>query len=79
VSLQGKLVPLVASSSTSGGSAPASISANVIAALVGLGWNERVAAQAVDEVAANATDDERDSVQTLLRLSLAALGPGVRA
>ena len=59
--------------------APASTTANVIAALVGLGWNERVAAQAVDDAAASATDDERDSVQALLRLSLAALGPGVRA
>jgi Holliday junction DNA helicase RuvA len=79
VSLQGKLVPVVASSTASSGTAPASIGANVVAALVGLGWNERVAAQAVDEVTASATDDERDSVQTLLRLSLAALGPGVRA
>ena len=79
MSLQGKLVPLVASSATSGGAAPASISANVVAALVGLGWNERVAAQAVDDAAASATDDERDSVQALLRLSLATLGPGVRA
>jgi Holliday junction DNA helicase RuvA len=79
VSLQGKLVPLVAASMTSGGVAPASIGANVVAALVGLGWNERVAAQAVDDAAASATDEERDSVQALLRLSLAALGPGVRA
>ena len=79
VSLQGKLVPLIASSSTSSGSAPASITANVIAALVGLGWNDRVAAQAVEDAAASATDDERDSVQALLRLSLASLGPGVRS
>ncbi len=79
VSLQGKLVPIVASSTTSGGHAPASISGNVIAALVGLGWNERVAAQAVEDAAARASDEERDSVQAVLRLSLAALGPGVRA
>ena len=79
VSLQGKLVPIVAPSAMSGGSAPASISGNVVAALVGLGWNERVAAQAVDAAAGSASDEERDSVQALLRLSLAALGPGVRA
>jgi Holliday junction DNA helicase RuvA len=75
VSLQGKLVPIVASRTTSGVGAPASISADVVAALVGLGWNERVAAQAVDDAAGSATDDERDSVQALLRLSLSALGP----
>ena len=79
VSLQGKLLAPAASGASSIAAAPTSISANVIAALVGLGWNERVAAQAVDEVAANASDDERESVQALLRLSLAALGPGVRA
>ncbi|MEO5920269.1 MAG: Holliday junction branch migration protein RuvA [Pseudolysinimonas sp.] len=79
VSLQGKLVAPAASGSASSSGAPASITANVIAALVGLGWNERVAAQAVDDAAGGATDDERDSVQALLRLSLAALGPGVRA
>jgi holliday junction DNA helicase RuvA len=79
VSLQGKLVAPAASGASSGPAAPTSISANVVAALVGLGWNERVAAQAVDEAAADASDDERDSVQALLRLSLAALGPGVRA
>jgi holliday junction DNA helicase RuvA len=79
VSLQGKLVPIVASSATSSATAPASTSANVVAALVGLGWNERVAAQAVDDAVGTATDDERDSVQALLRLSLATLGPGVRS
>ncbi len=80
VSLQGKLVPIVAATGgASGSAAPASITANVVAALVGLGWNERVAAQAVDDAAGNASDDERDSVQTLLRLALAGLGPGVRS
>ena len=79
VSLQGKLAAPAASGARSGSAAPASTTANVIAALVGLGWNERVAAQAVDDAALSATDDERDSVQALLRLSLAALGPGVRA
>ena len=79
VSLQGKLAPVAASGAASGTARRPRSTANVIAALVGLGWNERVAAQAVDDAAASATDDERDSVQALLRLSLAALGPGVRA
>jgi Holliday junction DNA helicase RuvA len=79
VSLQGKLAAPAASGTSSGASVPASTTANVVAALVGLGWNERVAAQAVDDAALNATDEERDSVQALLRLSLATLGPGVRA
>ncbi len=79
VSLQGKLVPIVAASAVAGTGVAASIGANVVAALVGLGWNERVAAQAVDDAAGSATDDERDSVQALLRLSLATLGPGVRS
>jgi Holliday junction DNA helicase RuvA len=78
VSLQGKLAAPAASGSTSV-AAPASIAASVVEALVGLGWNERVAAQAVDDAALSAGDDERDSVQALLRLALAALGPGVRA
>ena len=79
VSLQGKLAAPTASGTSSSASVPASTTANVVAALVGLGWNERVAAQAVDDAALAATDDERDSVQALLRLSLATLGPGVRA
>jgi Holliday junction DNA helicase RuvA len=79
VSLQGKLVPIVAASAVASPGVAASVGANVVAALVGLGWNERVAAQAVDDAAGGATDDERDSVQALLRLSLATLGPGVRS
>jgi holliday junction DNA helicase RuvA len=57
-------------------SAPASSTAqNVVAALVGLGWNERVAAQAVDEVVESATEDGALPVPALLRLALARLGP----
>ncbi len=44
-------------------------------ALVGLGWPERTAAQAVEEALASATDTERETVPALLRLALAALGP----
>lgn len=51
------------------------ISNSVLAALVGLGWNERVAAQAVDDAVAGATDAERAAVPALLRLALTSLGP----
>jgi Holliday junction DNA helicase RuvA len=48
---------------------------NVTVALVGLGWPERVAMQAVEDALADATDADRASVPTLLRLALAQLGP----
>lgn len=55
---------------------PASSTAqNVVAALVGLGWNERVAVQAVDEVVESATEGGALPVPALLRLALARLGP----
>ncbi|PRA83482.1 Holliday junction branch migration protein RuvA [Microbacterium sp. MYb66] len=47
----------------------------VAAALVGLGWSERVAAEAAAETAADATEAERTSVASLLRRTLALLGP----
>jgi Holliday junction DNA helicase RuvA len=78
VSLAGKLLAPAATPGVST-AASTSITTNVVTALVGLGWNERVATQAVDDAVASAADDERNSVQALLRLSLAALGPGVRS
>lgn len=47
----------------------------VAAALVGLGWSEKVAAEAAAQTAADATDAERAAVAPLLRRTLAALGP----
>jgi Holliday junction DNA helicase RuvA len=47
----------------------------VTQALVGLGWTERTAAEAVASVAAKASESDRASVQALLRLTLALLGP----
>jgi holliday junction DNA helicase RuvA len=79
VSLQGKLLAPAAASGAPGRGPVTSVTQNVVAALVGLGWNERAAAAAVDEAAADATDAERETVAALLRLSLARLGPGVRA
>ncbi|MEP6843724.1 MAG: Holliday junction branch migration protein RuvA [Pseudolysinimonas sp.] len=75
VSLAGKLIVPTGSAATPSGSAPSTIAGSVVSALVGLGWNERVAAQAVEEAADEAAANERGSVQALLRLSLARLGP----
>ncbi|MFB6609236.1 Holliday junction branch migration protein RuvA [Agromyces sp. NPDC056379] len=74
VSLAGKLVAPAVSTPhapvVAGGAAD-----SVLAALTGLGWSERVAAEAVDETIAAVTDIEATSVPTLLRLTLARLGP----
>lgn len=72
--LQGKLQAPAARGTTSG-SAPASVATQVAAAVTGLGWPERTAADAVERAAAGASDADRASVQALLRLTLAALGP----
>ena len=56
-------------------SRPAGTDASVVAALVGLGWPEKVAGQAVAEVLSETTADEQGNVQALLRLALARLGP----
>ena len=44
-------------------------------ALVGLGWSERSAVEAVAAAAESATPAERAAVPALLRLTLATLGP----
>ena len=76
VQLAGKIV---ASRPTAGGGADAAASGavpvQVVQALVGLGWSERVAAEAVEAVAGEAPESDRTSVPALLRLTLAALGP----
>lgn len=77
LSLAGKLLPPRPSAATpDAGIEPTG--ARVLAALIGLGWSERVAAQAVDDAIAAATPDERTAVPVLLRLALAQLGPGQR-
>jgi holliday junction DNA helicase RuvA len=75
VSLAGKLAPVAAAAAVPVGAPGTDVTAAVVAALVGLGWNERTAAQAVDEASAEASDADRGSVQALLRLSLGRLGP----
>ncbi|MHB1171661.1 MAG: Holliday junction branch migration protein RuvA [Lacisediminihabitans sp.] len=74
VSLTGKM--LVAPTSSS--AAPvgkAALSESVLVALVGLGWSERVAAQAVEDALVTASEEELSAVPTLLRVALAKLGP----
>jgi len=73
VSLAGKLnfvVPVAAPSA-----APAGVSESVVIALVGLGWPEKTAIQAVDDAVADATELEKQAVPALLRRALANLGP----
>jgi len=76
VQLAGKIAvsrPVAASGPDAATSA--AVPAQVVQALVGLGWSERVAADAVEVVSADAADSDRGSVPALLRLTLAALGP----
>ncbi len=72
--LAGKVQPRVARTVAA---APSTTVDQVTAALVGLGWSEKVAAEAAAQTAEDATDAERDSVPALLRRALAAMGPGV--
>lgn len=74
VSLAGKLQAF-ATSAPQPKKASTSISDSVLVALVGLGWSERVAAQAVDEALESASDAERTGVPALLRAALTRLGP----
>lgn len=56
--------------------APArSIAATVQAALIGLGWTERVASETVEETLAALGESETASVAAVLRLALGRLGP----
>jgi Holliday junction DNA helicase RuvA len=74
VSLAGKMqaVALTAQAAPTGSSA---LNDSVLVALVGLGWSERVAAQALDEAIAAVAEDEVTTVPALLRSALNRLGP----
>ena len=75
VQLAGKLkAPTAASVGHSASGAP-DVIAQVSAALIGLGWSEKVAVEAATQTAAAASDADRASVAALLRQALAALGP----
>ncbi|MDL5350221.1 Holliday junction branch migration protein RuvA [Microbacterium sp. zg-YB36] len=79
VQLAGKLqdIALVAGATAAPGAGTPheKVLAQVVAALVGLGWSERIAAEAAGPVADAASDGDRTNVSTLLRLTLAHLGP----
>ena len=75
VQLAGK-VHATAPAASAGAAAPSGdVVAQVTVALVGLGWSEKVAAEAAAQTAAEATDAERAAVAPLLRRTLALLGP----
>jgi Holliday junction DNA helicase RuvA len=74
VSLAGKLVV----THTSRAVAPAAetpVRDSVVLALIGLGWPERTALQAVEDAMTRATALERETMPALLRLALSSLGP----
>lgn len=73
VSLAGKLA-IVPNAETRAVVA-STVSESVLVALIGLGWQERVAMQAIDDAAALADPVIAGNVQGLLRLALANLGP----
>lgn len=76
VQLSGKLHAPV--SAPAGAVADSGTVEQLVAALVGLGWSEKVAAEAAERSAADASDTERGSVALLLRRTLAALGPAAQ-
>lgn len=72
--LSGKIAPAVPRSAVSA-TPSTDILTQVAQALVGLGWPERVAAEAVTTAVEEASEADRSSVSALLRVTLAALGP----
>jgi Holliday junction DNA helicase RuvA len=73
--LAGKLI-VTQPRSRAASSAPASLTADVVTALIGLGWSERVARTAVDEAASAAEEQGMPvDVPRLLRVALGMLGP----
>jgi Holliday junction DNA helicase RuvA len=74
VSLAGKM-QVSAGAPRAAGGAKSAVNESVLVALVGLGWPERVAAQAVDEAVASVAGTGPIDVPALLRLALAGLGP----
>lgn len=75
VSLAGKLAAIAPAVPAKATATSAPIAASVLEALVGLGWSERVAAQAIEEAMATASEAEREASPALLRLALGRLGP----
>lgn len=74
VSLAGKM-QVAATAASASAPVKSTVGDSVLVALVGLGWSEKVAALAVEEARGEASAEDAASVQALLRLSLARLGP----
>lgn len=74
VSLAGKMQAISLTVQSAVKPESSSVAESVLIALVGLGWSERVAALALDEAVAEASDDSL-GVPALLRLALTRLGP----
>jgi len=74
VSLAGKLT-VAPTRPTAAAPVEKSVSDSVFLALVGLGWQERAALEAIDGAVALASETERETAPALLKLALAALGP----
>jgi holliday junction DNA helicase RuvA len=79
LSLTGKLSITAASTGASRPVPVTSVAANVQAALIGLGWSEKVAAEVVEQTIAETPDPEQATVPVVLRLALARLGPAKHA
>lgn len=77
VQLAGKII-VPRAGRTPGQDAASGVAAQVTQALVGLGWSERAAAEAVAAAAESATPAEKAAVPVLLRVTLATLGPARR-
>ena len=74
VSLAGKMRAVTAGN-TAAQTGKTAVGDSVLIALVGLGWSERVAAQALEDAAAAAQGNELEA-PALLRIALANLGTG---
>lgn len=82
LSLAGKLA-VAAASTPSRQVGATSVAASVQAALIGLGWSERIAVEAVDDTLTELVDAAGDdapspTVAAVLRLALGRLGPAAR-
>lgn len=76
VQLAGKLrAPLPTAVAGSAAPAPTAIAGQVVAALIALGWSERLSTETVHDIAGSASASDRSSVPALLKLALAQLGP----
>ena len=77
LSLTGKVVAVPEARPSFATPAP-SIGDSVLVALVGLGWPERTANEALEATIAETDESERATVPALLRLALSRLGPATQ-